>query len=222
MARPVRYPDPHRAPRAVRGRDRPRAHRGPHPRQAGGRHADEGHAAGLRAGGGALVGSAARPSRRSAPSAGRPARRAPHRDAAARRVRAAADHPERRGGQQAHPLAGHGPLHPGPRRAGVGARRRRGHAGGVPHRGRAAASSTPAITTRSTCSRSCRRCGCSSTCSRSPSPRTSSTITTSCSRSSPGGRWNISAGSTRSSSAGRRCATSRARRCPRRWTRSTR
>ena len=62
---------------------------------------------------------------------------------------------------------------------------------------------------------------CSSTCSRSPSPRTSSTITTSCSRSSPGGRWSISAGSTPSSSAARRCATSRVRPCPPRWTRST-
>ena len=222
MARPVRYPE-HIEPlvQFVEETD-PRAHRGPHPRQAGGRHADQGHAAGLGAGGGALVGSAARPSRRSAPSAGGPARRAPHRDPAARRVRADADHPERRGGQQAHPLAGHGPLHPGRtpsrcRSATTSTPRWRRSAPRL-----AAASSTRAITTCSTCSSGCRRCGCSSICSRSPSPRTSSTITTSCSRSSPGGRSSTSAGSTRSSSAGRRCATSRARRCPRRWTTSTR
>ncbi len=133
-----------------------------------------------------------------------------------------AGHPERRGGQQAHPLAGHGPLHPGPR-----ASRCRSATTSTPRWRRsaprlAAASSTPAITTSSTCSSGCRRCRCSSICSRSPSPRTSSTITTSCSRSSRGGRSSTSAGSTRSSSAGRRCATSRARRCPRRWTTSTR
>ncbi len=126
----------HRAARALRRGDGARAHRRPHPRPARRRHPGQGHAPGLRPGGGALVGSAARPSRRSAPPAVGVARGAAHRGAAARRVRAPARDPERGRGQQAHPLAGHGPVHPARGAAGVGAGQRRGDARGVPHRRR--------------------------------------------------------------------------------------
>ena len=218
MARPVAYPDhieplvqfvEETAPEHIVART--------HDKLAGGTPVKDMLLA-VSAGGGALLGPAARPSRRPAPSAGRAARRPQHRRPAVRRLRAHAGDPERGRGQQAHPVAGHGPVHPGRRAAGVGAGQRRGHARVVPVRRRAAASTTPAITTSSTCCSSSRRCRCWNTCSRSRSRRTSSTTTTSCSRSSPGGRWSTSAGSTRSTSAGRRCATSRAPRCRPRWT----
>src|ERR671918_753788 len=69
----------HRATRALCRGEHARGHRHPDAREAGSRHSRARHAAGLGAGGGALLGPSPRPPRRAAPPPGRAAPRAAHR-----------------------------------------------------------------------------------------------------------------------------------------------